>query len=212
MINVYIVDDHPLFVDGIRSIFEDKKDEISIIGYSYTTTNAIRDIPELSIDVIIIDVIMPEMSGLDLFLIVKQEHPQLKTLILTGYTDEGTIENFWRLGADAILAKHCGKIELSNAIHEIYNGKRILGQDVIMQMKGIKKPEFPGIPILSYRELQILNFLAKNYNRKSVASILGISKSTVDFHCRSIFKKFNKGNIHSIIEEARNASLISGII
>jgi len=113
---------------------------------------------------------------------------------------------------DALLVKHCGKQELVETIQAVINNERIAGKNTIC----LSNPTASNDPhkqyALTYRELQILNFLEKNYNRELVSKTLGISKSTIDFHCRSIFKKFDKSNLNSVLEEARKADIIANFI
>lgn len=207
MIRVFIVDDHPLFIDGVNSIFKNGKEGIVIEGYSLSAKEAIRNIKQCPVDVVLIDLIMPELNGLDLFLMLKRQCPKMKTIVLTASTNPGLLMNVWRNGVDAILMKYCGKRELANTIHRVMKNERIIGKDT---------PYFPtesinsetSTPKLTRREVQILNILAKNYDRQTVSEILGVTKYAVDFHCKNIFKKFNKSSLGSVLEEAKKKNII----
>lgn len=208
MVRVFIVDDHPLFIDGVKSIFKNGKDEIIIEGYSLSAKEAIRSIKQCQVDVVLIDLIMPELNGLDLFLMLKRQCPKMKTIALTASTDPGLLMNIWRNGVDAILMKYCGKKELVKTIHAVMNNERIIGENTpYFPTESIKNGT--SSPKLTRREVQILNILAKNYDRQTVSNILGVSKYAVDFHCKNIFKKFNKNTLISVLEEAQKANIIS---
>lgn len=207
MIQLFVIDDHPVFIDGIRSLFADGKDQIKISGSANSAREALPKLKRSGAKVILLDLIMPEMRGVEFSLILKNHFPDKKIIALTGELDPALLYNTWMNQVDAILMKYCGKKELVDTIHDVLAGRRVLGENV---------PEFHdqiGVntgskPRLTQSEQRVLNLLALGNTRKMVAEMLGTSENAVDFHCKNLFKKFNSNKLITIIEEARKENLI----
>ncbi|MCF8347641.1 MAG: response regulator transcription factor [Bacteroidales bacterium] len=207
MINLFVIDDHPMFIDGIRSIFEDGTERIKVTGSANSAKEALPKLRKSQARVILLDLIMPDMRGVEFSLILKKEFPDKKIIVLTGELSPTVLFNTWANDVDAILLKYCGRKELIETIHDVIAGRRVLGKDV---------PKFQhqfgstvgGKPRLTPSEQRVLNLLAQGYTRKDVGKMLGTSENAVDFHCNNLFKKFNNNKLVSIIEEARKENLI----
>jgi DNA-binding NarL/FixJ family response regulator len=208
MIRIFIIDDHPLFIDGVRSIFNRNAGGIELSGSANTAKEAIPKLEENEVDVVLIDLIMPEINGYDLLLMIKTKFPNLKTIALTASTDPELLSIVWENNADGILLKHCGKQQLINAIKRVFNGKRVIGKTVPYFPKTDNDDSNSAFLHMTKREKLVLNLLAKGNKRDDVAETLGISKNAIDFHCKNIFKKFNKNSLISVLEEAKKANII----
>ncbi len=207
MINIFVIDDHPVIIDGLKSVFSDGKDKIKISGSATSAKKALSKLKRSSAKIVLLDLVMPETSGVEFCLVIKSMFPEKKIIAFTGEMNPSILYNTWNNGADAILMKYCHKDELVTTIHRVLAGCRIIGSKV---------PEFRHVKLnrkkrtlkLTNREQKILNLLATGKSRKEVANVLGSSYDAIGFHCKNIFKKFNKNKLVFVLEEARKLKLI----
>jgi len=208
MINIFVIDDHPMIIEGVKAIFDGKKEKIKVVDFAYSAKEALGKLKKTTAHVILLDLLMPEFSGVELCQILKKEYPDKKVIAFTGETDTAILFNAWMNKADAILMKYCGRDELVNTIHAVLAGERKVGSNVPNFFIQIESTKNGNTPRLTRRELQVLNALAKGHKRSEVGELLNISKVAVDFHCKNLFKKFNKTRLLEVITEARNANII----
>jgi len=207
MINILVVDDHPVFIEGIKTLFSDREDKIKVAGWAYNAKDALTKLKRTKVKIVLVDLIMPEISGVELCLFIKNEYPDIKVIVLTGELNPVLLHSAWLNKADAILIKHCGKEELVDTIHTVLAGSRILGNEVpnfdeLLMGKGTRKSK------LTKREHLILGYLAKGDSREEVAQKLKSNKRAVNFHCHNLFKKFNETKLIRVVEIARKEGLI----
>jgi DNA-binding NarL/FixJ family response regulator len=207
MINLFVVDDHPFFIDGIRSLFTDGNEKIKVSGSANSAQEALPKLKKSQAKIILLDLIMPGMGGVEFSVILRKEFPEKKIIVLTGELDQAILYNTWINNVDAILMKYCGRRELIDTIHDVIAGRRIIGNDVPRFHPKIESNK-DRKPRLTPSELKVLNLLALGHTRKVVGEMLNTSENAVDFHCNNIFKKFNNRKIVSVIEEARSLNMI----
>lgn len=207
MISIFVIDDHPVFIDGIRSIFSDGNDKIKVAGYANSAKEALPKLKRSQAKIVLLDLIMPELTGVEFCLVIKDKFPEKKVIALTGELNPTILYNTWMNKADAILMKYCGKEELVDTIHSVLAGRRVIGENVPEFHEHLRMEE-PRIPMLTVTEQQILNLLAQGHKREDVGKILGSSQNAINFHCKNLFKKFNKNKLVSVLEEAKKQNLI----
>ncbi len=207
MIDLFVIDDHPVVIDGLISVFKDGHDNIRVTGSANSAEEALPKLVRSKANIVILDLLMPGISGVDFCLKLKKEFPRKKVIILTGESGINLLYNVWINRADAILLKHSGKDELVDAIRGVMSGRRIIGSNVPDFMIPHKTIE-QRIPKLTNREHQILTLLAKGMTRGEVARMLGSSVDAVNFHCKNLFRKFDQNKLVSVVDEARNLGLI----
>ncbi len=208
MINVFVIDDHPLFIDGLKSVFSNNKDGIKISGSANSADEALPLLKRSMAKIVLLDLKMPGTSGDEFCLVLKSKFPDKKVIALTGETDTTLLYNTWNNMADAILIKHCGKQELVNVITSVLSGKRILGTNVpeFHNQRSINKSDRPR---LTNSELRVISLLSTGKTRTEVAQVLGTSQHAVNFHVKNIFKKFKMNRIMSVVDEAKRLHLIT---
>lgn len=130
MIDVFIIDDHPIMVKGLTEAFKDKKDGINIVGYSYSAKQAIKKLRNSTASTVILDLALPGVSGVELCTAIKTLFPEKKIVVLTGSNDFLMLKNVWINGADAILSKYCGKFEIKDTIEKVFENQRIIDNDI----------------------------------------------------------------------------------
>lgn len=209
MIYVFIIDDHPMFIDGVKSAFHQDVDKVEFVGEANLCTDALEPLKESGADVLLLDLNMPEVNGVECCKQIKKILPDIKVVFLTGETDAPLLFDAWMSGASAIVLKYCGKQELLQTMRRVLDGERIIGQNVPFffdQIEGVKDDKKPT---LTLREEEVLKLLATGLTRNEVADQLNITSAAVNFHCKNLFKKFNKNRIHSLLAEARKLKVIS---
>jgi len=209
MIYVYSIDDHPLFIDGVKSAFDQEVDKVEFVGSANSGYKALEELKDSATDVVLLDIVMPEINGIETCKRVKKQYPELKIVILTGETESSLLFDVWMAGADAILLKYCGKQELHQTMIRVLRGERIIGQNVPFFFDQLGGTKDKNTPDLTQREEEVLKLLATGLTRSEVADQLHLSSAAVNFHCKNLFKKFNKNRIHSLLAEARKLKIIS---
>jgi len=207
MINLFVIDDHPIFIEGLIKIFDPEKDKIKISGFAYSAVEAEPLLKRSSASVVLLDLVMPGLHGTDFCLVIKKQYPDKKVIALTGERDSEVIFNTWRNNADAILSKYCGKQELVDTIHDVLNGETVAGTN-IPSIKELTYDYSRTFNILTRTETQVLKLLAEGNSRENVCHILGLKSNTIQFHCRNIFKKLDRNKLISVVEEARRLGIL----
>ncbi len=207
MIDLFVIDDHPMMIAGISSLFEDGSCKIKVVGSANMAKEAHALLWKSTANIILLDLRLPGMSGVEFAAILKRDFPQKKIIVLTGELNAVVLYNSWINNVDAILMKNCGKNELIDTIHAVMAGRRVIGKDV-------PKFQYPtndssiGKSRVTPSEKRVLKLLAKRCPRIIVSEVLGISENAVDFHCKNLFIKFKCNTESEIVEAARLERLI----
>ncbi len=206
MIYLYLIDDHPLFINGVKAVLETDTD-LAVIGSANSCKEGLETMNTEQVDIILLDLLMPELNGVACARTLKRLFPDIKIIALTGELDENLLHDAWLSGMDAILLKYCGREELIETIKTVSHGNKIIGKNV-PYFFSLEKNNDPKIPQLTRREEDVLKLLALELSRREVAERLSITIDSVNFHCRNLFRKFNKTKIQGLLNEARKLSII----
>ncbi|MFA5419810.1 MAG: response regulator transcription factor [Bacteroidales bacterium] len=208
MINIFIVDDHDFFIQGLSMAFAQARTSIRVVGTANSCSDALRLLQNLEVDVLLLDILMPEMNGIECCRRVKMDFPGIKVIGLTGEVDPVLMMELWRQSADAILLKSDGLDDVISAIESVMKNKKVFSKNVPNFMVYIdQQPD--GVPRLTPRELQVLQLLGTGLARKEVAQELNLSMYSVGFHCKNLIRKFNGDKIHVVIAEAKKNRIIT---
>ncbi len=198
-IRILLVDDHAIFREGMRALLRLHED-IEVVGEAANGKEAIEETLKHEPDVVLMDIAMPGLGGLEATIEIKKQRPQTKILVLTQYEDREYIYRFLEAGASGFLVKKAAGTELLSAIRAVNAGESFLHPSVASTvieeyLKG-RKPlaEKGAYESLSDREKQILKLLAEGQSNKEIAALLGISVKTVMGHRSNIMEKLD---IHS---------------
>lgn len=208
-IKIAIVDDHQIVIDGIAALLKGNG-HLQIVATSTSPINMLQILQREQIDILLTDVMMPEMNGCELAKQVKQQHPQIKILTLS-MSGEGSLVNQMINEADinGYVMKNIGKEELVTAIEKIANGG-IYFTDVVLneleKYSHIKKENEETH--LTTREIEIIKLLEKELSNKQIADILFISERTVETHRKNIFRKTHTNTVLGLIKYAYQHQLI----
>jgi DNA-binding NarL/FixJ family response regulator len=210
VIKLAIVDDHQLVVDGLLSLLEN----ISEFNVIISTTSAVEMLSLLStnkIDVLLTDIMMPEMSGQQLAKQVKQLYPSIKIFALS-MISEGNVVDEMINDADisGYVLKNIGKEELSIAIKKIANGGIYFSEPILDELAKFSNQKKHNQEIhISAREIEIIKLIEKEYSTKDIAKTLCISERTVETHRKNILRKTDTSSALGIIKYAYKHKLIS---
>ena len=192
-IRILIVDDHPVVREGIGSMLK-KEADFKVVGEASNGLEAIEKARELSPAVVLMDLRMPEMDGVEAISRIKAEKPDIKFIILTTYSDDEYIFKGIAAGARAYLLKDAPRDELFKAIRMVSRGESLI-QPVVASRVLDKLAELsrktPAGDTLSDREIEVLRLMAGGESNKDIADHLSITQSTVKTHITSIFQKLN---------------------
>ena len=201
-IKIIIVDDHPLIKEGLKQILYFYPD-IEIVSEGSNGSEAISIVSETSCDILLLDINMPVMSGLDALKIIRQNNPYLKVLLLTVENDFGTLREAIDLKVNGYILKESAGSTLTDAIRHVYSGGNYIDQTLTKHVFNIinepsvakestSKPEMPDpFSLLTEREKEILSYISKGCSNKEIASKLFLSEKTIRNTITSIFKKIN---------------------
>lgn len=192
-IRLLIVDDHVLICEGLRSLLEDCS-SISVVGYATNGLTALSLVEELKPDVVLMDIAMPEMDGLEATKHFQAQYPEIKVLILSMHHEQAYVETILKSGARGYLTKNnANEAELIRAITTVFQGGIHIdaqaSSDLFTQATIAITTPTPPPQVLSARELEILKRLVQGHANKVIARELRISDRTVETHRANIHRK-----------------------
>ncbi len=192
MIRVAIVDDQPLFSEGLGRVVE-AQPGMEIVGVAHDGENGVRMCRELKPDVVLMDINMPVMNGVEATRGIRSLLPDTKVLILTVNSDDAYVFQGIKAGATGYLLKDCTPEDLSRAIRTVHAGDTIIVPEIARKMLLAfeEAEEEPSAPHLTERELEIITALAHGRANKQIARDLSISEKTVRNHISNIYKKLH---------------------
>ncbi len=209
MIRVLIADDHLVVREGLRTILEVAGD-IELVGEATDGAEAVRLAGELTPDVVLMDLRMPNVDGIEAITQIKARYPDLEVVILTTYDDDQDIVQGLRAGARGYLLKDSGRQALFDAIRAAARGESLLPSAVIEKVVAhLSEPRPAKTEALSEREQEVLTFLAQGAANKEIAHRLHITERTVKAHVTSIFNKLGVNSRAEAVAVAMRHGLLS---
>ena len=210
-IRVLIADDHTVVRKGLKALLSAKKYGVEVIGEASNGDEAVKLARELVPDVILMDLVMPEKSGLQAIVEIKQMQPQARILVLTSFADDANVTEAIRAGAYGFLLKDTSPDELVQTIHSVNADKLTIPQEltqVLLGGKAVEKAPERTQEDLTPRELDVLKCIAKGMSNKQVAQQLSIGTTTVRSHVSSMIRKLHVDNRTQLAIYARENDLI----
>lgn len=196
-IKIVLADDHTLIRAGLKALLSFSP-EFEVVGEADDGLSAIHQVEEKHPDILILDLSMPNMSGIDCIKEIRSRTLACHILVLTMYDDEEYIKEVMRSGADGYLLKKSADSELIAAIHKIYRGKKYLNEaisetliDSLLRSAPTKADISDPYVLLSIREREVLRYLAKGFTNSEIAEILSLSPKTIDTYRSRIMNKLN---------------------
>ena len=208
VIRVLVVDDHALHRDGIRQILGQQPD-IQIAGEAESAELALVLVNQLHPSVVLMDIRLPGMNGIDATRRIRRDHPGTRVLVISAYDDEEYIRGALEAGASGHLSKAAPGRQLIEAVRAVAAGGTVIEPAVLNHLlAGTSTAPLPAAQ-LTKRELAVLELLAHGLHNKQVATRLGISRRTVERHCDNIYDKLGVGSRTEAVVQAISAKLVS---
>lgn len=208
MIKVAIADDHAMFVDGIDSILESEND-IKVVGRCYDGPSAVSFVEDNDVDLLLLDVNLPGMNGIEVCKSLKQKEPNLNIIAISMFNEESFVTEILNNGAQGYILKNTGREELLKAIRTVQGGKSYFSKDVTQTiMKGLMKHRKGSnkskkfFPKISRREKEVLKLIIEEFTTQEIANKLFISLKTVESHRSSLLAKLNARNSAGLVRIA----------
>ena len=202
-IKVLLADDHLVVRMGIAAIISFEKDLV-VIGETDNGIDAVRLARELKPDVIVMDLMMPRMSGADATAEILMENPAAKVLVLTTFGTSQEIRKMLDAGAAGALVKTSSQSEIIDAIRSVAAGRQVISKEISNSLKVV-----PDTPKLSSRQIEVMNLVAKGFANNDIARILNISVNSVKDHLKNIYTILDVSSRTEAATIAINLKLIS---
>ena len=213
-IKVVIADDHQIVLDGLKAIINDNE-EFELIADVSNGKLALEIVENIDVDVVMLDIDMPVMNGIEATKLIKSFKPDVKILILSMHHEKNLIKNLIKCGVDGYILKNTDKNELIGANKAVYNGEKYFDEDVkasLVNNDHLEKSKFlkeNGLCELTTREIEILKLIAEGNSNKQIGDKIYISHRTVDTHRTNIMKKLGVNNIAGIIRFAIHKGIVN---
>lgn len=209
-IRVLLADDHAIVRAGIRQFLE-RAGDIQVIAEADDGEMAQDLIRQRHPDVAVLDIQMPEVSGIDVTRWVRVNFPQVGVLILTAYDDDPYVLAVLQAGANGYVLKTASPADLIQAVHDVYNGKSVLDPSITQKLLAQLSHPKQALPVeqLTEREMEVLALAARGFTNKAIGVQLGISDRTVQGHLAHIFNKLQAGSRTEAVMRAVSLGWIS---
>jgi DNA-binding NarL/FixJ family response regulator len=207
MIRVFIVDDHPVVIEGIHSLLKNEKD-IEWAGQAMNAQSCLGFFVNNTADVVLMDISMPGMDGVELCAIMKEKYPGVMILGLSSFNQGLYIKKMMENGASGYILKNSSKEELIKAIHAVHADNIFFSGEVSQALEEYQKSSKTELPVLTAREKEILALIAEGYTNPQIAEKIFLSQFTVDSHRKNLLAKLDVKNTASLIRLAVERKLI----
>ena len=196
-IKVLLVDDHTVVLKGL-AFFLSMQEDLELVGEANNGKEALKKVGEAQPDIVLMDLYMPEMDGIEATSCIKKEYPNVKVLVLTSFSDQAHVLPALKAGASGYILKDVEPDQLVEAIRSAYKGNIQLHPDIASALLSQTLPQEEKqessnihVNVLTARENEVLQLLAKGMSNKEIASVLVITEKTVKAHVSSILGKLN---------------------
>lgn len=207
-IRVLLADDHTILLDGLSMVLN-QYPNIEVVGVASDGSELIRQLYEVSADVVLIDVQMPQMDGFQTANAVKDQFPNVKILVLSMHNDRPYIERMYQIGASGYLLKTASIDEIIAAIEKVHRGELHFSNEVILTVLNYSRNQNSQSVKLTRRERQVIELIAKEHSNVEIASILNLSVETINTYRKNLLKKTGVKNTAGLVRHAINLGIIT---
>lgn len=200
---IFIVDDHYMVIEGIRSLLQNEND-IEWMGHATNAASCLSFLKLQEPDIILMDINLPDMSGIDLCKKVKQLHPSVFVLGLSTFNQQTVIQDMMENGASGYVLKNATKEELLEAISVVMKGKKYFSFETAIALRESKQRQ----PLITRREKEVLQLISEGLTNGEISEKLFISVPTVNTHRKSLLEKFEVKNTAALIGKAIKSGVL----
>lgn len=203
-VKLFITDDHFMVIEGIRSLLQQEKG-IEWIGHASNAAACLAYLQHQLPDVILMDINMPDKSGIELCREVKEKYPSVFIIGLSTFNQQSYIQRMMENGASGYVLKNATQAELLEAITTVAQGKTYISDEAAAALKKISNG---AVPVITRREKEVLELIAEGLTNAEIADRLFIGNTTVDTHRKNLLAKFQTKNTASLIKMAVQLQMI----
>ena len=203
-IKLFIVDDHFMVIEGIHSLLQNEK-HINWMGHAGNADSCLAFLKQQLPDVILMDISMPGLSGIELCKLVREQYPSVFIIGLSTFNQQSFIQKMMDNGASGYVLKNATQQELMEAIETVASGKTYISDEVASVLR---KDNNEVVPVITRREKEVLDLIAEGLTNNEIAKQLFIGITTVDTHRKNLLTKFNAKNTASLIRIAARLKII----
>ena len=216
-IKVLLVDDHAILREGVHALLA-REPDITVVGEAGDGQEALEQVPRLRPDVVIMDIVMPRMNGLEATRLIKEKYPHVRVLILSMYDDHEYVVQIIQAGASGYVLKRVVTEDLVRAIHEVHAGESFLyppiaatliGDYLRVTQWGARRRLRRAAKSLTAREREVLRLIADGNSNQEIAERLGLSRKTVDSHRANAMRKLDLHDVTEVVKYAIRTGMIS---
>jgi DNA-binding NarL/FixJ family response regulator len=197
MIKIFIYDDNKERIESLISLFS-MSDEHSVVGQAYDCTSAIEDMERTNPDVVLMDINMPNVDGIEGLKKIKTRFPQINVLMQTAYDDSSKIFASLQNGATGYILKNDKPLKIFQAIEEVHNGGAAMNPAIALKVLDYFKPKEITIH-LTPKEQKALSLLSEGMSYKMVANAMGVGYATINSHTKNIYTKLHVSSLGEAI-------------
>ncbi len=214
-IKIILADDHKLIRDGLRSLIGNEKD-MKIVAEADNGREAVTLVKRHAVDVVVMDIHMPDLNGIDATRKILKAKPDIKVIALSIHSTNTFVKEMLQAGVSGYLVKHCAFEELADAIRMVMTAKPYLSSQIVSTVMNDYTASCPQdrhsvFSVLSIREREVLQLVAEGLRSEDIATRLFISAKTVSSHRRQIMKKLNLGSVAELTRYAVSEGLVAQI-
>lgn len=207
MVSIFITDDHPLVLEGLKNVLSESE-QCTVTGCFGNAATTLKALEVSSPDVLLLDINLPDMNGIDLVKKVKALSPQTRIIALSVHNEYAVINSMFEEGADGYIQKNAIGEEIEQGIRTVVQGRKFLCSQSTAIMKRQEKDGLKHVPKITRREREILKHAAQGLTTQQMADLLFISPHTVESHRKNLMEKFEVKNLASVIKLAMEYGLI----
>jgi DNA-binding NarL/FixJ family response regulator len=209
-LRVVVADDHPMFREGLAATIDGLPGS-KVVGQAATGLEAVKLAQQAQPDVVVMDLHMPQMNGIDATRHITQRYPQVAVLVLTMLEDDASVISAMQAGARGYLLKEANRADIGRALEAVAAGEIIFGPSVAARVltlfsatTAVQQPGQPAFPELTDREQEILELVARGLTNPAIASRLYLSEKTVRNHVSNVFAKLHVTDRAAAVARARD--------
>lgn len=209
-LNILLIDDHPILVEGLKNIIKNSVIDVDEIFIANNAVEGLNILNENKIDIVISDISMPEMNGVELAGIIKKKNSEIKIIIFSQFDDVQVIKPLMKLNIEGIILKGQETNDIITAIKAVQNRQKYFSKEIkdLIFNSLMLTESTPSLIKLSKRETEVLNLLADQKTSKEISEKLFVSVPTVETYRSNLFKKFEVRNIAGLIRKAMQLGFI----
>ncbi len=206
-VRILIVDDHAVVRKGLVMVLRQEPD-FEVVGEAENGRKGLEAVKSLNPDIVLVDLVMPEMDGQEMVLALRKSNPNIKIMMLTGTEVDDRVVDLVAVGIEGYVLKNIEPGELVRAIRSVAHGEAYLHPDVMKKVIGLMHPQHVHTVSLTPREMEVLEWMSTPNTYKQIAAQLSVSEETVRSHAKNILEKMNQPNRAQAVLAAVKMGLI----